>query len=536
MSRTVAFTENPKPKISRSTFDLSHEVLFTGFQQYLYPILVMDCIPGDIHKIGQTAVIRLQPLVAPILTGIKMKTDYYFVPYRILWDQFQDFYSKGKLGETELTTPKFSPAAYANPNAVVAEGNLWDFLGFRTGVVPAIENCPNDFLRRGYYKIWNEWFRDETLQDEYDINDLTSDQPLMKRNWLKDYFTSALPFRQKGIPVALPVVGTGSATFDLPFENNNLNMQYFPTINGGPTSVFTASQTQGGLAPGNFVYASAPADVSYVKGRVDDIFSSNNTISGTSFTATDITDFRYVMAIQSWQEKNARGGSRFTELILSQYDVFNGDDRLQRPEWIGGSTMPIIISEVLQTSSTDAEPTPQGTLAGHGIGVANGFIGSYRVTEPGCIIGMCSFTAEALYQQGINRQFSQDTTFDYMWPTFTGLSEQPILNKEIYVQSAVSDPGGVIGNEIFGFTGMYNHYRFMPSRVSGEMRSTFAYWTQSRIFAALPTLDSDFISADPRRDIFADQVDPGFLVRFGNSIESKRPLPFMPVPITLGGL
>lgn len=534
--RTSAFTDNPKSRIPRSMFDLSHEVLFTAFQQTLYPILVLDCIPGDVWTIGQTAVIRMQPLVAPILTGIRLKTEYFFVPYRLLWDQFQDFYTKGRLGTTELTTPKFNPADYADPAQVVQEGSLWDFLGFPAGVVPPPSALPNDFLRRAYYFIWNQWYRDQTLQDEYDPFDLTQNNPLLQRNWSKDYFTSALPFRQRGIPVALPVVGTGNAQFSFtPYDSAPLSPSMRLMASGflkdaNDPRMFLSTVYNGAYDGGTVGERTQAAQ------NMNNVFTAANTISGADFTATDISDFRYIFAIQSWQEKNARGGSRFTEFLVEQFDVFNGDDRLQLPEYLGGSSLPIVISEVLQTSNTDAQPTPQGTLAGHGIGVANGGIGSYRVTEPGCIMGLFSLTAEALYQQGINRQFSQDTTFDYPFPSFVGLSEQAILNKEIFVTDVSADPTGAINNAVFGFTGFYNHYRFVPSRVSGEMRSTFAYWTQSRIFAAQPTLDSAFISARPRPDIFADQVDPGFIVRFGNNLTAIRPLPFMPQPITLGGV
>lgn len=536
-SRTSAFKENPPTRVPRSSLDLSHELLATMDFQTLYPVMVKGMIPGDVFKLGMACVLRFNPLVAPILTGIKMRAYSFFVPYRILWDQWEEFITKGANGIAVPTIPTWNPADNA-PDSV-AIGSLWDFLGFPAGIVPPPEACPVDFPRRAYIAIWNEFFRDETLQTEMALDD-TSDYLLLNRNWSKDYFTSALPFQQRGLPVSLPVVGTGNAVFDLPFSQAtptpgtaDYRVPAFAKSGALPD---TMSGIKGvGTPPYGFGDLSA-GETSQMKADMDAFLTDNNTITGTAFSSVDIADLRLAFKMQELMEANARGGARYTEWLQHIFGVSPTDARLQRPEYIGGLSQPVIISEVLQTSSTDSEPTPQGTLAGHGIGIVNDAIGSYRCEEFGLVMTVFCLTAESLYQQGTNREWLRRTAYDYPVPQFYGLSEQEIFNAEIFTVDVASDPDGSINLDLFGYTGRFNEERFMASRVAGLMRSTFAYWTQSRIFASMPTLDATFISTPPRKDILAVPAEPACVVRIGNKVDAYRPIPFMPVPVRLGGV
>lgn len=527
MARTEVFDKNPGSRIPRSSLDLSYERIFTADFQYLYPVFLKGCIPGDVFHLGHTAVIRFMPLVAPILSGVKLRTYYFFVPYRIIFPQWEDFITKGFAGTGVVTLPLFDPDRWADPADVVALNTLWDFFGFPTTVVPPAAACPVDFPRMAYLEIWNQYFMDETLQTPISLtaDDDPSQYDLRLRNWSKDYFCSALPFQQRGTPPALPVVGQAPVDFDVDIGSHALD------ANWRALSIFQLDATTPEIGADG-------GGVANMKTNFDNAMSNGGatTVDGAGFSGADIADFRLAMALQQWMEKNARGGARYNEFLWEQFKVSNGDDRLQRPEFIGGSASPVIISEVLQTSATAAEPTPQGTLAGHGLGISNTGIGSYRVTEFGLIMGLACFTADALYQQGINREWMRRTTYDYPFPIFTGLSEQEIFNAEIYVTSQAGDPTGAINLDVFGFTGRYNEERFMPNQVSGIMRTTFAYWHQSRIFSSLPTLDSTFISTPPRNDILSVTSEPAFVVRFGNQVTAQRPIPFMPVPVSLGGV
>jgi len=242
--------------------------------------------------------------------------------------------------------------------------------------------------------------------------------------------------------------------------------------------------------------------------------------------------------MQVWMERNARGGARYNEVIRVHWGVAPNDARLQRPEFIGGTKNHAVISEVLQTSAESAAgtTTPQGNLAGHGIAVQSARVGKYRVEEFGIIMGLMVIRPKSAYQDGINRQWLWRTAFDFPWPEFAGLSEQAIYNAEICTQTIVQDPTGVNNLNTFGYTGRYNEMRFIPDMVCSEMRTTFDYWHLGRQFnnASPPALNAAFIECVPRKDIFAVTNVPSMIVSFGNHIQAIRPLPFLPIPNTMG--
>lgn len=525
-------------RVQRSAMDLSHEKKFTCDMGQLIPVLCMLGLPGDVIDIGNSAVVRMQPLVAPVLHEIDVETFYFAVPLRIIDDTFEEFITRGVTGNSSVSLPLFNPALFTTPANVVALGELWDFLGFPL-VQPPEEVCPIDHPRRAYYEIWNQYFRDENLQTAVDITAYGTNHSIKRACWRKDYFTSALTFQQRGTAPALPVFGTASAEFNITDEvaytagNTVAPMSWrYDTDNSAP---YVGNTMPGlvGASGGGYVNATEAAQVAE---NFSAMLSGQNSIDGSTFTSVDISDFRTTLALQVWMERNARGGSRYNEVLRKQFNAFAPDYRLQRPEFIGATKNKMIISEVLQTSSTDAEPTPQGNLAGHGIAVQRSGVNKYRCDEHMIIMGLMCVRPVPAYQNGINAQWLYRTTFDFPWPAFAGLSEQAIKNAEICTIPVADDPDGSENLTLFGYTGRYNEMRYMPSQVCSEMRTTFDYWHLGRQFdpATPPQLNAAFVECNPRKDIFAVPSVPGLIVSFGNHVRALRPLPFMAVPNEMG--
>lgn len=480
---------------SRSVFDLSYEKKLTCDMAQLIPVLCDEMVPGDFFQIGNQAVVRFQPLVAPILHEINMYVHYFFVPYRLLWDDWEDFISGGEDGKFAGAIPEWEPTD-------TTVGSLWDYMGFPTGIDPD-GAYPIDFPRRAYNFVWNEIYRDENLQTEVAL----TNEDILLRAWEKDYFTSSLPWQQRGIAPALPISGTTSAQW----AASNIVYQAV-TANIG-------TNTSGGVP--NLYVSGAPS----ARQNMQD-FLNSNTVDLSSASTFDIADLRLAFQIQRWMERNARGGARYTEFLRSHFGVAPRDERLQRPEYIGGSKAPCIISEVLQTSSTDAT-TPQGNLAGHGITVSNNYCGKYHAQEFGLMIGIMSIMPRTAYSQGIDKQWLRKTKYDFYFPEFAHLSEQAITKAEICATGVAAH-----NTDIFGYQGRYDEMRTKNSQIVSQMRSTFDYWHLGRQFdtANPPELNEDFIKCVPRKDVFAVPTEPGFIVNFGNVIKAYRPLPYMAVP------
>lgn len=526
-------------KVRRSAFDLSHRVVTAFYPGALVPLPPIEVLPGDSFSLSFNGVVRLTPLVTPAMQPMKLRYYAYFVPYRILDEDWEEFITGGDDGQSVLTLPVWDPALYTTPADVVAKGTLWDYFGMPTGVVPADEVCPIDYFRRAYLMIWNEFFRVPGLQDEVDIEDLTIPESfqLRWRGWLRGYYEAALPWTQRGLPPALPVFGSTSAVFGVNVTSGvNINdhdgaggQPYWPLAAWGNNPVAGNVVVPSGSGAPNLTGVNASMNQ----------FLDANTIDGSTLSSADINDFRTALQLQRFLELNARAGARYSEQLQSQFEI-NGkylDMRLQRPEFIGGSVTDIIVSEVQQTSETAA--TPQGTLAGHGISLPRGFVGKYRASEHGVIIQIVCATPEAIYSQGIDRSWLRRTQLDFPFPLFAGIGEQEIYNGEIYMQSAVADPNGVISRTPFGYTGRYNELRYFPSKVTGEMRPGGLYeqWTGAREFSGLPPLDGDFVSMEAALpDLmrpFAVQNEPPLLAIFGLGINAVRPIPFMSDPVGL---
>lgn len=476
--------QNLRP--GRSVFDLSYDKKLTCDMGQLIPIMCDEVVPGDKFTIGNDIVMRFQALVAPIMHEINVYTHYFFVPYRILWDDWEDFISGGVNGDFAGLPPTW------DPTAMNAEGSLWDYLGFPTGIVPA-GAFPLDFPRRAYNRIYNEYYRDENLQTEI----VETNGTILNRAWEKDYFTSSLPWQQRGIAPALPISGTTSAIW--------------PAVVGGGTSANVSYKSD----------MAAPYAPYQAAGKA---FLEGNTVDLSSASTFDVSDLRLAFQIQKWMERNARGGVRYTEFLKSHFGVSPRDDRLQRPEYLGGSKSPAVISEVLQTSSTDAT-SPQGNLAGHGMAIDRTFAAKYFAQEYGLIMGIMSVMPRTAYQQGIDRQWLRHTRYDFYFPEFANLSEQAIERAEIYASGVQAE-----NTTIFGYQGRFDEMRVKRNMVCDKMRSTFDYWHLGRKFLAAPALNEDFIKCVPSKRVFAVQDEPGLVVNVGNRIKAIRPLPIQSNP------
>lgn len=493
----------------RSVFNLSYEKKFTCDMGQLIPIMCDEVVPGDTFKIGNEIVLRFQPLVAPILHEVNIFVHYFFVAYRLLWDDWENYITGGVDGEFAVDPPKWIPQNVPMETAI---GTLWDYMGFPIGVDP-VGAYPLDFPKRAYNFIFNEYYRDQTLDEEIPL-DQNPIYPYWRR-WQKDYFTSALPWQQRGTAPAFPISGYTNAEF---------------------LGLINASATTGS---GGASFRNDPDGIRLHHGLVgagsptpDNIraWFNNNRVDLSSATTFDVADLRLAFQIQRWLERNARSGARYTEFLRAHFAVSPRDERLDRPEYIGGSRSPLIISEVLQTSQTTqgSDGSPQGNLAGHGIAVDRKYISSYKVKEFGLIMGIMSIMPRPAYQQGINRQWLRRTKYDFYFPEFANLSEQGIENAEIVATNSEEHNLG-----LFGYQGRYNEMRYKENMVCGQMRGNLDYWHLGRKFSLTdpPKLNTEFIEAsDIRKDVFEVQNEHTCIVSFGNLIRAVRPMPIMSQP------
>lgn len=510
-----------RPK--KNKFDLSHERKMSIAIGKLIPILVQDVVPGDSFRVNSEIFLRMAPLLAPIMHRINVYTHYFFVPNRLVWNEWEDFVTGGKDGTAQPVSPYFVPGEVGVNNGLYTVGTLFDYMGlppikpgqWKEGM-PKISSIPF----RAYQLIYNEYYRDQNLSDPVDIS-LTSGQDhvsqsiitLRNRAWEKDYFTSALPWPQRGGDVMLPFEGEATVNYKAQSVvrargSGQIMTQVGHIING--LEGLSNDQGSGTVTPI----------------RVDNIDSVD--IDGTSVT---INELRRSVKLQEWLEKNARGGARYIEQILSHFGVKSSDARLQRPEYLGGGRQPVTISEVLQTyQDEDVQSNPLGTMGGHGVSVGktNGFKAFFE--EHGYVIGIMSVLPKSAYQQGIPRHFTRETKFDYYWPEFAHIGEQEIKNKEVFFQGdAINyyDPEGT-----FGYAPRYSEYKYMPSTVHGSMRDSLAYWHLGRIFSNPPVLNENFVMTKPNdfKRIFAVEDEEHMYVQLYNKVDALRPMPYFGTP------
>ena len=477
----------------KSRFDLTNELKMTARMGNLYPVMYMETVPGDTITLRPEALIRFAPLVAPVMHRFHLSIHYFFVPYRLLWDNWEDFI----MGNTEPQIPYITLSA-GTPDTLAS------CLG-----MPPTWNGSKDltaFPWAAYQFVYNEYYRDQNLIAEVPYKLVNGNntsnvalRALKKRAWQHDYFTAALPWAQKGSPVNIPVSVTGAGSIKI--DSYGTDQIWNSTTGNG---VGAAAGTNQPTIPTGYLY-------------------TDGSTLGTSGT---INDLRRAYALQEWLEKNARGGTRYVEWILNHFGFKTSDARLQRPEYITGIKQPVIISEVLNTTG-ETSGLPQGNMAGHGVSYTDGSAGTFYSEEYGAVIAIMSVMPESGYYQGIPKYMLRQDNLDYYQPSFDHIGEQALTNQEVYANH--SDPTGV-----FGYLPRYCEYKYANSRMATEMTTTYDYWTADRKFASDPSLNATFIECDPAQvnRIFAVQDDTDNLfLHIRHNVDALRPMSKYSTPI-----
>lgn len=501
----------------RNKFDLSHERKLSMGMGDLIPIMVQDVIPGDKFRVNSEVFMRFQPLLSPMMHRVNCYVHYFFVPNRIIWNEWEDFITGGVEGTSAPQMPSMSYNATLGGlgSALFTPGTLADYMGLPTieaGDFPVATAAAFSALPfRAYQTIYNEFYRDQTLNEKVDFDlesgDVDNTQAarlltMRKRAWEKDYFTSALPFAQRGAEVLLPV----SVRVD------QVRVKATDTVPvtgiGDPISYDNTGQVI--LNPD-----SAPIE-GYIQG---------------DNASSTINDFRRAYALQRWMEKAATVGSRYVEQLKGFFGVTSSDARLQRPEYLGGGMSRVQISEVLQSvQQVDSEGSPigeaLGTMGGHAFaaGNMNGFQRYFE--EHGYVIGIMSVIPKTAYQQGLPRHFQKFDKYDFFWPELAHIGEQSIYDWELYYQGQANGPIP------FGYQSRYAEYKYQPSTVHGAFKDTLAYWHMGRIFDAPPDLNGDFVTSDPTDRIFAvpQTANQNLLVQVYHKVDALRPMPYFGTP------
>jgi hypothetical protein len=502
------FSRSPKAEIQRSVFNRDHGLKTTIDAGKLYPIFYDEALPGDTFDLDANGFGRLATPINPYMDNLYVQTFFFSVPFRIIWDNWEKFCGEqvNPGDSTDYMTPQIQ-------GVTVAEETLFDYFGLPTGV--ANINF-NNLAGRSYNLIWNEWFRDENLQnsltvDKGDGPDTLSNYTIQKRGKRHDYFTSALPWPQKGNAVSLPLGTTAPVNYDGAIDSN---IGIYSTAQSSKVSMYASS------ASSNLVSLNTPSSIT------DGLYADLSTA-----TSATINQLREAFQIQGLLERDARGGTRYKEIIQGHFNVTSPDMRLDRPEFLGGGKSYINVNPIAQTSSTDST-TPQGNMSGFATTGFTGHSFTKSFTEHCCVIGLVAVFADLTYQQGINRFFSKRTRYDYYWPALAHLGEQSILNKEIYAQGTATD------DLTFGYQERYAEYRYKPSQVTGKFRSnatgTLDSWHLAQNFGSLPALNSSFIEENPPVDrITAVNTEPDLLLDMYFKFKTARPMPTYSVPALL---
>lgn len=504
------FSRAPQASIPRSKFNRSHGLKTTFNAGYLVPILADEMLPGDTFNLSMTGFARLSTPLFPIMDNMYLETFFFAVPNRLLWDNFQRFMGEQRDpgDSTDFVVPYISTTSL--------EGDIFDYFGLPVNTVDNVEF--NALHLRAYNLIYNEWFRDENLQDSLDVP--TDDGPdsaalytLKRRGKRHDYFTSCLPFPQKGPDVTIPL---GSVA---PIQGDGTNIQLYSNADATLRDGYLA--TDGHLYANGYASAASPAHFGPLVGLEVDLSDA---------TAATINELRLAFQTQKLYERDARGGSRYTEIIASHFRVTSPDSRLQRPEYLGGGSTPVLVNPIAQTTPT-VGGSPLGRLGAYGVSAPTGHGFTYSATEHCVIVGLACVRADLNYQQGTERMWSRRTRLDYYWPALSHIGEQAVLNKEIFTTGDPSQDDGV-----FGYQERYAEYRYKPSMITGLFRSsatgTLDSWHLAQDFTpGAPPLNDEFIEEDPpMARIEAVPTEPDFLFDAFFQYYCARPMPVYSVP------
>lgn len=509
-----------RPK--RNFFDLTHDVKMTLDMGTLYPCCVLETMPGDQFTIGASTLLRFSPMVAPVMHRMDVSVHYFHVPYRIMWQFWESFITRGSSGE--VTSP-IVPYVKINAARSGTPGTLLDYVGLPdlSGTAGGLSYDVTAWALAAYQTVYNEYYRDQNLIDAVQGQNSVGDGnaagtwmlksgdnssfsylfELRKRAWQHDYFTSCLPWAQRGDSVDLPI-----ADFqDIPVLRNQAgedNITWDTSLGANTQQVFR--------------HASENVDIA-----VNQLYADTSNLTANAVT---INDLRRAEALQKWLELNARSGSRYVENVLAHFGVHVQDYRAQRPEYITGVKTPVMISEVLNNTGSDAEDAlPQGNMAGHGVASVGGKMGTYYAREHGLIMGIISVMPRTAYQQGIHRMFNRKDVFDFPWPLLAHLGEQEVLQQEVFAPSEG-------GDNVFGYVPRYADMKFMPSRVCGDFKSSLDFWHLGRIFESVPNLNQQFVECTPDKRIFAVTAPDvnNLYCSVLNNVKVRRALPVFGTP------
>nr|WAX26130.1 MAG: major capsid protein [Army ant associated microvirus 1] len=493
---THHFSQAPQATVPRSTFNRSFAIKTTFDAGYLIPVYLDEIVPGDTFRLSMTGFSRLATPIYPIMDNMFMESFFFFVPTRLVWDNWKAF--NGERKKPTETTDYLIPSLKI-PDDGFAELSIFDYFGLPTKVkgLKDISCLP----LRCFNLIYNEWFRDENLIDSLEVP--TDDGPddsslysLKRRGKRYDYFTSCLPWPQKGPAVCLPLDRTADIVAKDPLDPPSGPTVWFDTAGDNTSRQFTHHNTGAGECNDQNFCLPAYATVGRYPVRWKDPIGLKVKLS--DLTCPTINALRQAFQVQKMYERDARGGTRYTEIIQSHFGVISPDARQQRPEYLGGGTSPVVVNPIAQTSSTKDQASPLGNLAAYGTCTLNSHSFNKSFTEHGFIIGLVAVRADLTYQKGLDRLWSRRTRFDFYWPALSHLGEQAVLNKEIYAQGSDDD------NKVFGYQERYAEYRYKPALITGKFRSnatgTLDAWHLSQDFKSLPKLSQDFIEAKPPVD------------------------------------